>query len=436
MASLKKILGNYQETDKLLQNDTMIDLETHICCFFGYMNEENYNSDQKHDNRWLRGMKNNNFQDVVKALRKSGLKVVAFNSRKAKNPKYIVVTETGIQTPFYLKTQVGDIVTKIGNSMRESGIAIPFSYYWGIRAKQLTSPPKGGFRSKVSKNSPHPDAAVFDNILKKRGENFFEDMIQEAFDISSKDKRLYNYFSQPQDLDSSEDYFVFNGRPYILEPEYIHAQNNMESRSVIFGTLSYERASLYAMQPWKKKNRPLLFGFVHVYKGIKNPRIYADSQMELGESAYVEFPENWAESELAIVPGKNKLLKTLICFEKQCFEIPPDDERWKDFKELLRVGYNDTRPYMVTRRANIIDQFNYNYQKPVCYDEKALVKIASIDRKHHISLLASARKGLLKRLDGLLGTKMTDTKLPRPLKREETKFSFLLYRIKDSLRRK
>ena len=205
-------------------NDTFRNLNKPVMLAFGYVNDANKHLFGSADYKGVEKLDNSNAQELAIALQKAGFKVALYNEKEASDPSYIVVTRTGVQTPFYQPKNAPEYARELLKAIIESNEAIPLSFTWAVHPNQLTYPKPVEFRSVLGKNFAHPDPQKFDEIMNRQGEDFFAFMLEYAYCKGTTNiLEDYDFFFHKTKS------IAYNGRP-TADPRVIFAKNNLEAR--------------------------------------------------------------------------------------------------------------------------------------------------------------------------------------------------------------
>ncbi len=173
-------------------------------------------------------------------------------------------------------------------------------------------------------------------------------MIQKAFENRISDdylRRLKTKFG--------EERFVFSARSYGKEAHQNNRFNQDEGRMLTYGTTSFEEALRFSGMKFNNRVSGK-FAFVEVFvqpEGQKMTREYGlETAMKPAEKEADGF-------ETMITKEQNPHLMTMMVFEDGTFfEIPKDDVKWQDFRELYREDYQPYNNEMDQRRRTCFDQ--------------------------------------------------------------------------------
>ena len=120
----------------LTDNDTLKDLKVPVAVYFTYVDAENFKYYLEHKQELVK-LNNSNRDALVDCLKKH-YTVVSDQNPAAAYPGTIVVSNTGVQTPFMEPQKVVSFTKQLLYEIEESKIAKPLSYALGIRIEQLS----------------------------------------------------------------------------------------------------------------------------------------------------------------------------------------------------------------------------------------------------------------------------------------------------------
>jgi len=253
---------SFNVNDDLTDNATLKHLDEPVALFFTYVDEAQYLFYLK-NRQELINIRSTCRDDLVDYLQQHRYPAVNNLNPLAAHPGSIVVSSTGIQTPFLEAKQARDFAKDLLRIIGLSGFAKPMSYVLGVRICQMPPP--------VLHNQPqpekfkylNPDRRIHEYIAFRYGKNFENRMYKIAWD-QGEDTQVW---IQNNDLSNQ----LHTGRKYLTEKESTQARNNIASRQVLLGT-NYKNATRYA----KEK------GFVDHFAISENQEMYEDYGVEIG----------------------------------------------------------------------------------------------------------------------------------------------------------
>lgn len=322
---------------ELLNNLTLQEPEEPVALFFSYVDTDRY--DYYCQNREdLINLHSPHRNHLVKFLSDRNYTVVADDSPLSVHPGTIVVSHSGIQTPFLEPSTAQDFGYNLLKIIDSSGFVRPLSAVLGIRLQQLSSPiiyPQtrpGNF-----KYLKHPDGRFHDYVRYRYGTDFIDKMYKRAWsngeDIASMLKQ------EPCATNTDEE--LYSGRQLLLDTMASHPRNNLEGRAIVFATLSYKNAARYA------KDR----GFIHHFKKANGQLYYDDYFIEMGR---MPSDDPQAQVETMVVPGKNMYVGADIYMTTRYYKIPLEEELWSVFAEYHRAAYIPDTRELENRRLNLL----------------------------------------------------------------------------------
>ena len=162
---VKRALSNYFEG-----------LTEPVSLFIGMREESDYSDSARDGNNTL-------IIKAVEALRQNGVDAGPFFDEDAKLPNKVVVSKTGLQTPFVAPENAKNEAVNLLNILEQNGIN-SLGFVTPNTEKQLLYPSLNNDimdENKVidlAKANPEPEK--FQQILNEHGENFISDMLDEA----------------------------------------------------------------------------------------------------------------------------------------------------------------------------------------------------------------------------------------------------------------
>ena len=348
----------------LLNNPTMQHLEEPVALYFSYVDVNDFDYYHRHKPNLVR-LHSMYKAELIKHLRELKYNAVAEDSNLAAHPATIVVSNSGIQTPFIEPSLAYEYALTLAKAVEKSGFVKPLSKIFAIRLEQLPAPVLyEQEEAPLFSHLRHPDGRMLKYIKSKYGDNLIDDLCEEAFRLGKDIAPRLAEIPNIADLNES----LYSGRKYTLWPYYSFARNDLESRYEIFATPYFKHAINFSGGDEK-------FGLVHAYEKSENQLYYKSYMLELGGRAQTK-PEN--QIETVVVPNINKYRGLEICIQGRSFLVPKNDERWLVFKEFCRVAYLPNNQMMKQRRINILQEAKNNGGIAKCYlavglDEKDLL---------------------------------------------------------------
>ena len=333
----------------LTDNDTLKDLKEPVAVYFTYVDADNLKYYLEHKQK-LVNLDNSNRDALVGYLREF-YTAVSDQDPAAAYPGTIVVSRTGVQTPFMEPQKVRSFTKTLIEYIEESKIAKPLSYALGIRIEQLSPPVL-----KAQEEEPrfpftrHPDGEMLKYLQYRFGKDFIERCNKYAWnngeDITPRLKQEHNA------ADMSEP--ICSGRQLALERYASHPRNDLEARNIIFGTLSFANAWRYAKEQ----------GFVHKFGKAEDQKYFDDYGVERGEL----FTLNPVDQiETIVIPDRNEYLGVELNLKTRSFEIPLGEEMWMGYAEAFRAASLPKEVKLGERRINILRDAKQNGGRAITY---------------------------------------------------------------------
>ena len=328
--------------ERLVNNPTFWNLREPVALFFSYIDSDRYERAMR-DNDYLTQYYYVNQERLIAHLRKYNFPTVSEYDIRSQDPRTLLVTQTGIQTPFYPQEKAREYALRILKAIQDSGFCRPLSHVNAIRAKQLPIPViQTGKQLKEFGFLTHPNGALQDYILKKYGADFIDRKLQEAF------RQSYPI----DDLSLENMNLLFAGRQLGKEHHYSYPYNGLEGRSVVYATKKVG----YALDRtgYDKTGN---FGYLHIWKEISGQTYYADYGSERG----VMISSHEADKhETMINANANIYIGVAIHFGNRIFMIPDGDPEWEGFKEYFRAPFYTNNENLKNRRINVLVEAKEN----------------------------------------------------------------------------
>ncbi len=337
----------------LLNNPTMQKIEEPVALYFSYVDVNDFDYYRRHKANLIR-LHSMFKAELIQHLRKLDYFAVAEDSNLAAHPATIVVSNSGIQTPFIEPNLAKEFAKLLSSDVEKSGFVKPLSKIFAIRLEQLPSPVLyEQEETPLFSHLRHPDGRMLKYIKSKYGDNLIDDLCEEAFRLGKDITPRLAEIPNIADLNES----LYSGRKYTLWPYYSFARNDLESRYEIFATPYFKHAMNFSGGDEK-------FGLMHTYEKSENQLYYKSYMLELGGRAQTK-PEN--QIETVVVPNINKYRGLEICIQGHSFLVPQHDERWLVFKEFCRAAYIPKNQMLKQRRINILQEAKDNGGVAKCY---------------------------------------------------------------------
>ena len=321
----------------LTDNDTLKDLKEPVAVYFTYVDAHRLDYYLKNKQNLVH-LDNSNRDALVGYLRKRRYPAVSDQDPAAAYPGTIVVSRTGVQTPFMEPQKVRSFTKTLIEYIEESKIAMPLSYALGIRIEQLSPPVL-----KAQEAEPrfpftrHPDGEMLKYLQYRLGKDFIEKCNKYAWengeDVTLRLKQEHNA------ADMGEP--IYSGRQLALEKYASHPRNDLEARNIIFGTLSFANAWRYAKEQ----------GFVHKFSKAEEQKYFDDYGVECGELFTMNPKE---QIETIVIPTRS-------------FEIPLGEEMWMGYAEMFRAASLPKEVKLGERRINILRDAKQNGGRAITY---------------------------------------------------------------------
>ncbi len=120
-----------------LDHPGMKNIKEPVALYFSYVDVDQHDFYDLHKEEYSR-LKNSCKYDLVKYLQKKQYLAVADDDPDAALPNRVVVSDSGIQTPFIEPEKVKHIASLLIQHILNSEIALPRSYVFAVSLEQLT----------------------------------------------------------------------------------------------------------------------------------------------------------------------------------------------------------------------------------------------------------------------------------------------------------
>lgn len=324
------------ENSNLLTDSATIGIDESVAIFLGL-------SLSKKKRRYL---EDEHIDLVVKSFKDQGINAARYDSADAESPSALVITKTGLQTPFIPPDELqatANLLEKVIGDIPEISI---YGYAHPAINDQLMEPVYDTNKLIDSENT-HPNPDKVRDILEKHGQDFIPKMLEKAQSLPDAvldDNFTYSGSSIPQ--------------PFLIAPR-------SENKAFVYGAVESKKALEYPHD-----NMP--YSFIRRYEGKAefNGFIGFDSETE----QKVGYPNYGLERgkklvsgdrsyEIPIYPGSHIYLGLILKMKDDqgntlLKEIPESNPDWQDFIEINRPGYIDDNKHLLKRRANQKEQNN------------------------------------------------------------------------------
>ena len=353
-----------ERNKELLHNPTFYGIDEPVALYFSYVDTESFEYYHKNKEQ-LVNISNTSQQKLVEYLKSLDYTAVSDDNWLAAHPGTIVVSKSGIQTPFIPPDRVEKFAYDLVCDIEKSRFAKPLSKILAIRLEQLPPPVLYPQTEKgVFSHLRHPDGRMLKFIQENYPSASIDALCREAFYLGEDIRPRLN--KKPNIDDMSED--LYAGRRLALWMYSSYARNDLEARVGIFSTPFFNHAA-------KFRDKSARFQLIHVYEKSINQLYYDDYMIELGGDAQKEHDK---QLETLAVPKVNPYRGLEIIVDGKSYMIPEDDEKWVVFKEYCRAAYLPNSEIMKQRRLNILNEAKQNGNVAKCYlaygvDEKDLL---------------------------------------------------------------
>ena len=337
-----------EDTDYFMQMSDWNIFREPKMVYIGLVDKDEYNFYKAHPEQAC-NRKLKNPELLIQELRAKGYRVTDINSPEAADPSYIVISPTGLRTP-YLDTQNAKYqVSRLIKALIQSETIYPLSYPHPRGFGEEADIPDGkhNYTTEFSGYS-HPHPKTVNRIINSYGADFRETMIQNAYLCRRSDKELRNF----KVVHNSEN-IGFSARSYGQEAYQGNRFNQDEGRMMTYASPNLSDALRFSGMKFNAHPN-IKFAFVEAFalpfNQMFTPEFGLETAMDPVKSAVNGF-------ETIICKERNTYLATLMVFENhEYFEIPEDIPEWQNFKELYREDYQAYNQYIFERRKTCSDQ--------------------------------------------------------------------------------
>lgn len=343
----------FDEVRKLLDNPTLDKVEEPVALYFSYADVDRYPFYQANKAELVH-LHNNCRDQLIEYLLERSYLAASNDNPLAQHPATIVVSHSGIQTPFLSPFKAKKFAEELGMYIERSKFAKPLSKIFAIRVEQLPPPVLYDAGQKPMFTClKHPDGRLRKYIRHHYGRNFIKEQYNQAWQLGEDNTLKKNTLVDPNDLSEP----LYSGRKLAIEPFYSYARDDMESRYQVFATPFYSHAAKFC-------GSDNLFGLIQHYQKAPQQKFYDSYDLEAG--GLVQLISN-KQIETAVVPSLNPVLELEMFMNTRSYLIPDDEERWIVFKEYCRAAYIPQNKILKQRRINILLEAKQNGGQAVCY---------------------------------------------------------------------
>lgn len=300
---------------------------------------------------------------TVEILRQNGIDAVPFFDKEAKSPDKVVVSKTGLQTPFVTPERAKDEAAAILTVLENNGIE-SLGFVTPNTENQLLYPALHDGIMDENKvldiEKANPDPEKFHAIMTEHGSEFIKDMLDEALaspdlksiggDITEQmdaENRLHGCKTLYKGATQGANVFAVIS-PYEAR-NVPHASPKLSIAKGYSGLGNNASSKGGATYMDKASNRS--YGFIYEIEAREDQKYYANVGLETASSEL----ENAARYfETPVMPHRNKVKAVYLhCGTKDndfLFKIPENDARWQDFMALHEPSDNTLFGYSAERR--------------------------------------------------------------------------------------
>lgn len=337
-----------EDTDYFMQMSDWNIFREPKMVYIGLVDKDDYNFYKAHpEQACYRKLKNPSL--LINELRAKGYRVTDINSPEAADPSYMVISPTGLRTPYLAPQNAKPLTIMLIKDLIQSESIYPLSYPHPRGFDEEADIPDGkhNYTTEFSGYS-HPHPKTVNKIINSYGTDFRETMIQNAYLCRRSDEKLRNF-----KIVHNSDNIGFSARSYGQDAYQGNRFNQDEGRMMTYATPNLSDALRFSGMKFNAHPN-IKFAFVEAFAMPFNqmftPEFGLETAMDPVKSAVNGF-------ETIICKERNTYLATLMVFENnEYFEIPEDNPKWQDFKELYREDYQAYNQYIFERRKACSDQ--------------------------------------------------------------------------------
>lgn len=316
--------------------------------YIGLVDKDDYNFYKAHpEQACYRKLKNPSL--LINELRAKGYRVTDINSPEAADPSYMVISPTGLRTPYLAPQNAKPLTIMLIKDLIQSESIYPLSYPHPRGFDEEADIPDGkhNYTTEFSGYS-HPHPKTVNKIINSYGTDFRETMIQNAYLCRRSDEKLRNF-----KIVHNSDNIGFSARSYGQDAYQGNRFNQDEGRMMTYASPNLSDALRFSGMKFNAHPN-IKFAFVEAFAMPDNQKFTREFGLETAMDPVKSAVNGF---ETIICKERNTYLATLMVFENnEYFEIPEDNPKWQDFKELYREDYQAYNQYIFERRKACSDQ--------------------------------------------------------------------------------
>ena len=165
--------------------------------YLGVVDKEDYAYYKEHPDK-TNERRLRNPEKLIEELRAKGYRAVSIDSLEAADPSTLVVSPTGIRTPYLSPKTIRKEVSELLDKLITSAVVYPMSYPHprGLREEADMLDYEHDYKTEFSGyKHPHPERVKM--IMETYGENFRTEMIEEAYRRRQSDQYLRDLSKKP-----------------------------------------------------------------------------------------------------------------------------------------------------------------------------------------------------------------------------------------------
>lgn len=306
---------------------------------------------------------------TVEVLRQNGIDAVPFFDDTAKSPDKVVVSKTGLQTPFVApenaKAEAANILSILErHNINSLGFATPNT------EKQLLYPSLNDEIMDAAKvidlEKANPEPEQFQRIMAVHGEGFISTMLDEAADapnLKALDTQTAVDMDNQNRLTGCKTLYKggTQGANVFAVISPYEARNVPHASPKISIAQGYSglgsNASSKGGATYIDKNSNRSYGFIYEIEARDDQKYYGNIGLETASS---ELEDTYKYFETPVMPHRNKIKAMYLHIGGKgngfLYKIPENDSRWQDFMALHEPSDNTIFGNLAERRKQQKDE--------------------------------------------------------------------------------
>ena len=220
-----------EDTDYFMQMSDWNIFREPKMVYIGLVDKDEYNFYKAHpEQACYRKLKNPSL--LINELRAKGYRVTDINSPEAADPSYMVISTTGLRTPYLAPQKAKPLTITLIKDLIQSESIYPLSYPHPRGFDEEADIPDGkhNYTTEFSGYS-HPHPNTVNKIINSYGTDFRETMIQNAYLCRRSDEKLRNF-----KIVHNSDNIGFSARSYGQDAYQGNRFNQDEGRMMTYAS--------------------------------------------------------------------------------------------------------------------------------------------------------------------------------------------------------